>query len=266
MHSALKFARTFLTGSLAFFTPSFTHAQANGCSQLPDHAKLKSILTEVVKGGQKANGGLGHQEWATIVDRQGTVCAVVFSGPTSSSEWPGSRLISAEKASTANAFSLDDYALSTGNLYAATQPGASLYGLAMAPLNPAAAFAGPAASFGEPNDPLVGKPIGGGIVFGGGLPLYTHQGHLVGGLGVSGDTACADHVVSWRVRHKLELDGVPMGPAPDGSDNLIFDINNGASESGFGHPGCKGGMPSKDIIENLPKTDPIGPKHIPKNR
>jgi hypothetical protein len=81
---------------------------------------------------------------------------------------------------------------------------------------------------------------------------------------VSGDTACADHVVAWKVRHDLRLDGVPMGPAPGQSDNLIFDIQNGLSASGFGHPECKGGLPSKEIIENLPKIDPTGPKHLPR--
>src|SRR5205085_423464 len=81
------------------------------------------------------------------------------------------------------------------------------------------------------------------IGFGGGLPLYTSKGELVGALGASGDTACADHVIAWRARHELGLDGVPMGVAPGSSDNLIFDIQNGQSLSGFGHPTCKGGKP-----------------------
>jgi uncharacterized protein GlcG (DUF336 family) len=34
---------------------------------------------------------------------------------------------------------------------------------------------------------MVGKPIGGVIVFGGGLPLYDTKGKIVGGLGLSGD-------------------------------------------------------------------------------
>jgi len=36
-----------------------------------------------------------------------------------------------------------------------------------------------------------------------------------------------------------------MGVAPGPSDNLVFDIQNGVSSSGFGHPDCKGGNPSK---------------------
>ena len=38
-------------------------------------------------------------------------------------------MISAQKANTANAFSLEGFALSTANLFASTQPGGSLFGL-----------------------------------------------------------------------------------------------------------------------------------------
>jgi hypothetical protein len=50
-----------------------------------------------------------------------------------------------------------------------------------------------------------------------------------------------------------------MGVAPGPSDNLIFDIQQGASSSGFGHPTCKGGEPSEDIIKKLTDTLPAGP-------
>jgi hypothetical protein len=232
-----------------------------GCGALPDHAKLRAALQAVVKQGPNTNGGMGNQQWATMVNRDGLACAVVFSGPDRSAQWPGSRLISAEKASSANALSGPNYALSTANLYFPSQPGQSLYGLVTsAPPNPAAAFAGPPEAFGQPNDPLVGKPPGGMIVFGGGLALYDRQGKLVGGLGVSGDTACADHVVAWKVRHALALDAVPVGPALNATDNMILDIEDGKSASGFGHPGCKGGRPSDQIIGKLPEQFPTGPK------
>ncbi len=230
------------------------------CSKVPDYNKLKTELAKIVKEGKDANGGMGNQEWATVVNRDGIVCAVVYSGPNRAAEWPGSRLISAMKANTANAFSTNNFALSSGNVYSAAQPGQSLYSIVMGP-NPQAAFAGNPQQFGQQNDPFVGKPIGGVIVFGGGLPLYSNKGELVGGLGVSGDTSCADHVVAWKVRHGLGFDAVPMGVAPGPSDNLIFDIQNGVSASGFGHPACKGGKPNEDIIQKLPQTDPIGPKH-----
>jgi uncharacterized protein GlcG (DUF336 family) len=235
-------------------------AQGPDCSALPDHGKLKSALTDVVKEGQQGNGGLGNQMWAVVVNRDGLVCAVVFSGPDRSKQWPGSRLIAAEKANTANALSLDNFALSTANLWAGAQPGGSLYGLANMPPNPEAAFAGPAAKFGQPDDPMVGKPIGGVIVFGGGLALYSSKGQIVGGLGVSGDTACTDHVIAWKVRNKVGLDAVPMGVATNSSDNMVLDIQNGASPSGFGHPACKGGKPAEDIIKKLTETNSKGAK------
>jgi Uncharacterized protein, possibly involved in utilization of glycolate and propanediol len=228
------------------------------CSKVPDYNKLKSALTSAVKEGKGANGGLGNQEWGTVVNRDGIVCAVVFTGPNRSAEWPGSRLISAEKANTANAFSTDNFAISTGNIYSGAQPGNSLYSIVSGP-NPNTAFAGDPQKFGQPDDPLVGKPIGGVIVFGGGLALYDKKGQIVGALGVSGDTSCADHVVAWKTRKTLGLDAVPMGVAPGPSDNLIFDIENGVSSSGFGHPACKGGNPSEEIIKKLTETHPAGP-------
>jgi len=232
-----------------------------GCGSLPDHGKLRAALQAAVKEGQDANGGMGNQEWAAVVNRDGQVCAVVFSGPDRSAQWPGSRLIAAEKASTANALSAPNFALSTANLYFASQPGQSLFGLvSTAPPNPQAAFAGSPDAFGQPNDPLVGKPIGGIVVFGGGLALYDRQGKIIGGLGVSGDTACADHVVAWKVRHAVGLDAVPMGVAHGGNDNMILDLQGSSSISGFGHPSCKGGKPSDAVIKGLPEKLPTGPK------
>jgi Haem degrading protein HbpS-like len=49
---------------------------------------------------------------------------------------------------------------------------------------------------------MVGQRGGGANVFGGGLAVY-RNGVRVGGLGVSGDTSCTDHMVAWRVRHAL---------------------------------------------------------------
>lgn len=108
---------------------------------------------------------------------------------------------------------------------------------------------------------MVGKAVGGVIVFGGGLALYGAKGQTVGGLGVSGDTGCADHVVTWKMLRALKLDAVPMGVAPGPSDNLILDSNNGISASGYGHPSCKGGQPPDEILKNLNDKLPVGPKH-----
>src|SRR5262249_46840350 len=96
------------------------------CDDLPSHAALKSALAAA---RAKANGGLNRDMWGTVVNRDGIVCAVAFTGDNRGDQWPGSRVISAQKANTANAFSLPKLALSTANLFTATQPGGSLFGL-----------------------------------------------------------------------------------------------------------------------------------------
>lgn len=250
--------------SLVVLVSSFACAfgQAPKCPDLPDAAHLKQVVQSVVREGASKNGGMGNQEWAAVVNRQGIVCAIIFSGTVASDAWPGSRVIAGEKANTANGLSSRDYALSTANIYAASLPGQSLYSLATSqPPNPAAVFGDPG-TFGTPHDPMVGKAIGGIIVFGGGLPLYAPDGRIVGGLGLSGDTSCADHVIAWKVRHLLRLDAVPMGPSPAHDDNMILDFTHGYSPSGFGHPACKGGNDNSSIISALSKDFPTGPhKH-----
>ena len=213
-------------------------ASANQCATLPDHAALTAALKTA---RAEANGGLNLDMWATIVDRDGVVCAVTFTGATSGSQWPGSRVISAQKANTANAFSLDGLALSTANLYSAVQPGGSLFGLQESnPVNTDVAYDGTPASFGSDKDPMVNKMIGGVNVFGGGLGLYSAQGAIIGAVGVSGDTSCADHNIAWRLRNILKLDFVQAGVSPTKNDQIIYDIAGGNSKGGFGHPLCSG--------------------------
>jgi uncharacterized protein GlcG (DUF336 family) len=231
---------------------------SNNCRNLPNYAALKKALDTAVS---QEGSGLNLHMWATIVDRDGIVCAVAFSGINRGAQWPGSRVISAQKANTANAFSLDSssssngsgapngLALSTANLYSAVQPGGSLYGLQHSnPVETDSAYKGPSSLYGTANDPLVGEKVGGVNVFGGGLGLYAAGKRIVGGLGLSGDTSCADHFIAWRVRNLLALDhlqgvgGVSGDPARP--DNIIFDIipnangGTGVSPSGFGHPTC----------------------------
>ena len=102
-------------------------AATRGCRDLPSHGELQQALSTA---RAQANGGLDFDMWGTIVDRDGIVCAVAFTGSNRGDQWPGSRVISAQKASTANAFSVPGFSLSTANLYTATQPGGSLFGLA----------------------------------------------------------------------------------------------------------------------------------------
>jgi len=215
-------------------------ASDNDCSQLPSYSALKAALTSA-RGA--ANGGFNLDMWGTIVNRDGVVCAVAFTGADRGSEWPGSRVISAQKANTANSFSLPGLALSTANLFAAVQPGGSLYGLQHSnPVDTAAAYQGPSANFGMPNDPLVGSKVGGVNVFGGGLALYNGAHVLVGAIGVSGDTSCADHNIAWRTRHSLNMDFVPGGVGPaTRPDNINYQglVPVPSLQADFSHPICK---------------------------
>lgn len=230
--SIIAFAAA-LTGTGAIAGDSFD------CSVLPGHAVLQQALNEAVA---TENSGLDLDMWATIVDRDGTVCAVAHSGADRGAQWPGSRIISAQKANTANAFSLDGLALSTANLFSAVQPGGSLFGLQHSnPVDPRAAYRGSASDVGTSNDPLVGRKVGGVNVFGGGLGLYDGSG-VIGAVGLSGDTSCADHMIAWRVRQILRLDDLRGAGGVSGDsarpDNIVYDIADGASDGGFGHPQC----------------------------
>jgi uncharacterized protein GlcG (DUF336 family) len=228
---------------------------------LPTHAQLQAKLKAVIAAG--GNAGFALNMWATIVNRDGEVVAVAFTGSDRGDQWPGSRVISAQKANTANAFSLPGLALSTANLYSAVQPEGTLYGLQHSnPVDTGAAYKGPSANYGKPNDPLVGNKIGGVNVFGGGLALYNSEGKLVGAIGVSGDTSCTDHIVAWKVRHALNFDNVPSGVSATGDDNMVHDVaddGNGhfKSPSGWGHPKCDGAEAA--IVAALPATHPVGP-------
>ena len=223
---------------------------------LPSHDEVRAALKKVVA---ENNGGLGLNMWATVVDRDGVVRVVAFSGDDRGDQWPGSRAISAQKANAANAFSLPKLALSTANLFSATQPGGSLYGLQHSnPVDTSVAYGGNSEDIGTPRDPMVGKKIGGVNVFGGGLALYDGDGAIVGALGVSGDTSCADHNIAWKLRHNLGLDHVPAGVSATKDDNIINDIQDGQSAGGFGHPVCS--EESAKIAAELPKTHPTGGK------
>jgi uncharacterized protein GlcG (DUF336 family) len=240
------------------FAPGGPPTTRGTCADLPGYDQLKAAL---VAATAAETSGLNNHMWGTIVSRDGYVCAVAFSGVDRQAQWPGSRVISAQKANTANAFSLDSssssdgsgqasgLALSTANLFSAVQPGGSLYGLqASNPVDAIAAYDGPSSDYGTAKDGLVGQKVGGVNVFGGGLGLYAQGSMLVGGVGVSGDTSCADHSIAWRVRNLLGLDHLAGvgGVSGDAArpDNIVYDITpnpaggTGNSAGGFGHPKC----------------------------
>ncbi len=223
--------------------------EASQCKQLPGHQALRTALQDAVA---VETSGFDSEMWAVIIDRDGIVCAVAFSGADRYSQLRGARVLSAQKAHAASLFNLDLFAVSTANAYALTQPGGWGYGLLQGhPVDTDVVYRGPAKRYGKPNDPMTGRRVGGGIFFGGGLALRD-DGRVVGALGAGGDTPCADHMIAWRVRHALGLDEfnplvafAPISGDPDRPDNIIYDIvsipqgGTGVSPSGFGHPGCQ---------------------------
>ena len=185
------------------------------------------------------NGGLFKPNlmWSAIVDRSGHLCSVIKTGDA----WPGSRAIAIAKAATANDFSNVKLALSTTNLYGPTQPGGSLYGLNNSnPFNPAI----------EPEKTGIGQVPGGIITFGGGMALYWN-GEVIGGLGVSGDSSCADHAIAFRMRKLAGLDAIPSGVAPDNTDNIIY-ATPGKKPTGFEQPHCFASDLTPEQVENIP--------------
>jgi uncharacterized protein GlcG (DUF336 family) len=231
-----KLVLALLTAGIGF---GAAQAQA-ACSDISYNA-LKSAAANVLATG--ATDGLSLNMWVTFVDETGKVCDVVTTGTTgalaSRSEWLGSRVISAQKANTANAFSLDGLAISTGALFAAVQPGGSLYGLQESnPVDAKTAYDGNPKKYGTNDDPLKGNRIGGVNVFGGGLAVYKN-GVKIGAIGVSGDTSCTDHAFAWSVRDMLGLKG---NPATQVEALTLTDVTpNDVRRNHLGaHPHCIG--------------------------
>jgi uncharacterized protein GlcG (DUF336 family) len=200
-------------------------AASSNCDGLPSGDALAKLLNDAA--GRVQAGGLfgGHYEWGAVVNRAGELCAVAVSTEDASAAWPGSQAIAKAKAFTANAFSTDDAPLSTARLYTLSQPGHSLWGIGNGnPFNPAC-MSTPAERAG------IGKVCGGTIAFGGGVPLY-RGGKRIGGLGASGDTACADHEIAKTLRDLANLN-----PAKGRSaDDIQYSQVDGATL--YSHPLC----------------------------
>ena len=232
------------------FGPVVLSAQVsvNNCQDVPTAAQLREWLQAAPKA-PGAVGGLfsGTRMWAAVVNRTGEVCAYTTSEADPTNVWPGSQAIAKAKAYTANAFSLNDLALSTAMLYTFTQPGHSLWSLGQSNLFNANLLIGP----GERGDR---NQIAGGLIFfGGGVPIY-RDGKIVGGLGISGDTSCADHEIAKRVR---DIGGLnPPGGAL--VDDIVYSTQDGASV--FAHPVCLNTYRNGSFIGNeAPASYPAAP-------
>jgi hypothetical protein len=157
--ATLAFASTLTMG-----TALADNGGNNGCNNLPNYSQLKVALAAATA---TETSGLNNQMWGVIVDKDGIVCAVAFTGVNRFAQWPGSRVIAAQKANTAASFSLDSssssggsgqpngLSLSTANLYSAVQPGGSLYGLQHCnPVDTGDAYQGPPSNYGTAYDPF----------------------------------------------------------------------------------------------------------------
>lgn len=210
------------------------------------------LANALKSAASRDSSGLNNDYWGVVVNREGVVCAVAYSGANQGSQWLLSRQIAAAKAFTANGLSLDKAAVSTAALYAWVQSGAPKNGAfpGFAPGNPlyglnggnvqdsSRVYQGNYALFGTPVDPMVGQRIGGTITFGGGLGLYVGN-KVVGGIGLSGDTACADHSTAWRTRANLSL-------TPGNAVGKAFDTITLTSDAS-GHPHC----PNDDLTQGV---------------
>src|SRR5262249_6276864 len=80
------------------------------------------------------------------------------------------------------------------------------------------------------------------------------NGKIIGGLGISGDTACTDHEIAKRVRDALHLN--PPGGAT--IDDIVYSPPD--NPSGFAHPVCLNTWRNGHFIGNeAPATYPFVP-------
>ena len=247
-----NFLSLFVAASAILIALTTANAQkltAGGCQNLPSESQLRQLLVQA-QDVNKPIGGLfeGKRMWAAVVNRDGVVCAFNTSTGDPTQVWPGSQAIAKSKAYTANAFSLDDLPLSTARLYTFSQPGHSLASLGQSNLFNPQFLAPPSGSDGGE-----GSIAGGLIFFGGGVPLY-RNGKIIGGLGVSGDTACADHEIAKRVRDLAGLN--PPGGAL--VDDIVY--SGPDAPSVFAHPVCLNTYRNGTKIGNeAPATYPFVP-------
>jgi len=108
-----------LTVGVIVVQPAVSKNQnGNRCADV-GRAQLRAAMSAA---DDAVTGGYSLNMWLVMVDQTGSVCHVLNSSDvngehTGNVQWLGSRVIAAQKAYTANAFSLDGYAISTANLF-----------------------------------------------------------------------------------------------------------------------------------------------------
>jgi hypothetical protein len=231
------------------------------CSALPSQSQLRTAL---IAAKNASNGGFNLDMWGTIVNRDGIVCAVAFTGTgpwrpvARQPRYFGTEGKHRELVQPPRPCPFDREPLGGGPAWrlALRASGKQPRGLSVWPT------AVNSSNLGQHNDPMVGGKIGGVNVFGGGLALYDNKHNLIGGIGVSGDTSCADHNIAWRTRNNLGLDYVPGGVSgvvgkPD-NINYQGQVAVPSLAADFSHPICKiAGVDTVSAISAaLPATQP----------
>lgn len=213
----MNYKHTLIAISISLVSSSALAKNIKGCPVA--HDELQAALDAAQA---QTNGQFQLDMWATVVTKDGRVCSVAKTGADLTDQWLASRVISAQKAYTAASLSNNkgssgsasgqSVGFTSAGLFGASSPGGSLYGLQHSnPVETKWAYAGNSRRFGTPRDPMLGRYVGGINVFGGGLPLFDAQGQVIGGLGVSGNTSCADHNIAWRVRGSFAEQGIAQG-------------------------------------------------------
>lgn len=226
--------------SLALAFAFIYSAGVHAGDALPTHAELRAQLQSVFD--PKIAGGIGLEYWGVVVDHDGVVQTVAFSGNNRHSPIGLGRILAAIKANTSNNISNSKFVVSTSQLSTTIVPNGIFQSLQdVFPVNQQA-LKGPAALYGSNADPMVGHIIGGATSLGGGLALYNRKGEPIGAIGLGGQhVPCADHNAAWIIRHQLGLDNLPVGIgfSPTGDDNIVYDVDKkGFSASGYGTVEC----------------------------
>jgi hypothetical protein len=129
MKSAMKFILLF---AIMLMPLSASAGNDNDCKDLPSYAALKTALDSAVAAEAS---GLNFHMWATVVNRDGVVCAIAFSGTDRGAQWPGSRVISRRRPaprihsiwigprSSNGSGAAAGWRCRPRNLYSAVQPG-----------------------------------------------------------------------------------------------------------------------------------------------
>ena len=216
---------SFAVGAMCALATGTASAQgATGCKELPSYSTLRGAL---VQARHASNGGFNLDMWGTVVNRDGVVCAVAFTGNDRGDQWPGSRDFRTEGQHGQFVQSTEHRAFDRQSLHGRSTR--------RQPVWSAGKQSGECGRRlqRQPGEQRTSQRSDGrrphwrGERVWGRSGLYNSSGELVGAIGVSGDTSCADHNIAWRTRASLGLDYVPhtafnASGDPTHPDNIVY--------------------------------------------